>query len=89
MSVAALKKIVTDQKVLTNTFCKILNCLFFMFLFTSCAHKQSVAKIIRATTQLPLPQSDIAFYIVISKTVHISIVIVVISKTVHISKFFH
>ena len=28
----------------TSTFCKILNCLLFMFLYTSCAHKRSVLK---------------------------------------------
>ena len=51
----AIKKIVTGQKVLTNSFCKILNCLFFNFLFTSCAHKQSVTKVIRATTKCRIP----------------------------------
>ena len=35
---------VTGQKMLSNTFCKIQNCLLLMFLFTSCAHKRSVLK---------------------------------------------
>ena len=56
-------KFVTGQRVLTNTFGEILNCLLFMFLFTSCAHKRSIAEIIKKTTRLPLPQSDITFYL--------------------------
>ena len=46
------KKMCHWSNVLTNTFCKILYYLLFMFLCTSCAHKRSVAKIIRATTRL-------------------------------------
>ena len=68
------KKLKTLSEKIVRTFringlCKILNCLLFMFLFSSCAHKRRVTKIIRATITASLIRYH---FPVIPKTMHIS-----------------